>query len=74
MSKRKLTAAQRCARRERKMKYATIFINGKQKRVPREPMIDGLKVEEFIRRNANPIWHSENDCVEDRPIGLDLMD
>ena len=33
-----------------------IFINGSQKRVPRPPLIDGLSVEEFIDRNADPIW------------------
>lgn len=58
--KRKLTAAQRKARRERKRKYRIIFVNGKQKRVPREPLIDGLPVDEFIARNADPIWLHEN--------------
>jgi hypothetical protein len=53
---RKLTAAEKRARRERKKKYKTIFINGKQKRVLREPTIDGLPVDEFIARNADPIW------------------
>ena len=46
--KRKLTAAEKQARRERKKKYKTIFINGKQKRVLREPTIDGLPIDEFI--------------------------
>ena len=41
-SKRKLTAAERRARRERKRKFMTIFINGKQKRVPRPETIEGL--------------------------------
>ena len=54
--KRKLTAAERRARRERKRKFMTIFINGKQKRVRREPTIDGLSVDEFTTRNADPIW------------------
>lgn len=58
--KRKLTAAEREARRERKRKYRIIFVNGKQKRVPREPLIDGLPVDEFIARNADPIWLHEN--------------
>jgi hypothetical protein len=58
--KRKLTAAARKARRERKRKYMIIFVNGKQKRVPREPLIDGLPVDEFIARNADPIWLHEN--------------
>ena len=58
--KRKRTAAERTARRERKRKYMIIFVNGKQKRVPREPLIDGLPVDEFIARNADPIWLHEN--------------
>jgi hypothetical protein len=38
----------------------TIFINGKQKRVRRPPEIDGLPVDEFIARNADPIWLHQN--------------
>lgn len=60
MSERKQTAADKRARRERKKKFMTIFINGKQKRVPRPPSIDGFTVEEFIARNADPIWLHEN--------------
>jgi hypothetical protein len=30
--------------------------NGKQKRVKRPPTVEGLEVDEFIRRNADPIW------------------
>ena len=65
--KRKLTAAERRARRERKKKYMTIFINGKQKRVPRPPEIDGLPAEEFIVRNADPIWLHQNEMWELMP-------
>ena len=57
---RKLTAAERRARRERKRKYMTIFVNGKQKRVLRPQEIDGLPVDEFIIRNADPIWLHQN--------------
>jgi hypothetical protein len=60
----KLSAAQRRARRERKAKYMTIFVNGKQKRVPRPPLIDGLPVDEFIARNADPIWLHQNEMPE----------
>ena len=56
MSKPKRTAAEKRARRERKRKFMTVFINGKQKRVPRPQRIDGLPVEEFIARNADPVW------------------
>jgi len=54
--KRILTAAEKAARKQRKKDYMTIFINGKQKRVKREPTVDGLPVEEFITQNADPIW------------------
>ena len=43
----------------------TIFLNGKQKRVRGEPMIDGLPVEEFIRRNSNSLWLHEHEMWED---------
>ena len=58
--KRKLTVAERRARRERKRKYMTIFIRGKQKRVLRPQEIDGRPVDEFIISNADPIWLHQN--------------
>ena len=42
----------------------TVFINGKQKRVPRPPQIDGVNVDEFIRQNADPIWLHQNGMWE----------
>ncbi len=59
--KSKRTAAEKRSRRERKKKFMTIFINGKQKQVPRPPMIDGMPVDEFITRNADPIWLHRNE-------------
>ena len=64
MSKRKLTKAEKQAKQERKKKYMTIFLHGKQKRVLRPPTIDGMSVEEFIRRNADPIWLHQNEMWE----------
>lgn len=58
--KRKRTAAERKRRRE----TVTIFVNGKQKRVPRPQLIEGLEVDEFIRRNADPIWLHQNEMWE----------
>jgi hypothetical protein len=58
--KRKRTAAEKRARREHREKYMTIFVNGKQKQVPRPPLIDGMDVDDFIARNADPIWLHEN--------------
>jgi len=62
--KRKRTPAEKRARRERKRKFMTVFLNGKQKRVPRPALIDGLPVEEFLARNADPIWLHENGLWE----------
>lgn len=64
--KRKLTGAQRAAKRRRKLETMIIFINGRQKRVRREPMVGGIPVDEFIRQNADPIWlHQEE--IWDQP-------
>jgi len=65
MGKRKLSARERAAKRERNREFMTIFINGKQKRVRREPTIDGIPVDEFIMHNADPIWLHENGMWED---------
>jgi hypothetical protein len=65
--KRKLTAAEKRARRERNRKYVLVFINGKQKRILREPTVDGLPVDEFIARNADPIWLHQNGLWELMP-------
>jgi len=63
-SKRKLTAAEKAEKKRRQKEYMTIFINGKQKRVKRPQTIDGLDMEEFIRRNADPIWLHQNELWE----------
>ena len=63
--KRKLTAAEKREKKRRRREYMTIFINGKQKRVKREPTIDGLPVDEFIRQNADPIWLLQNEMYEE---------
>jgi len=70
--KRKLTAGEKQARRERKEKFMTIFINGKQKRVPRPPTIEGVPIDEFIERNADPIWLHQNGMWELIPIENEL--
>ena len=62
--KRKRTAGEKRARRERRKKFMTIFMNGKQKRVSRPLSIDGLPVDEFIARNSDPIWLHENELWE----------
>lgn len=62
--KRKLTAAEKRAKKERKKKYQWIFINGKQVRVKRSELIDGMPVDEFIARNADPLWLHQNEMWE----------
>ena len=63
--KRKLTAAEKAEKKRRQKEYMTIFINGKQKRVKRPPTIDGMDVDEFIRRNADRLWLHQNEMWED---------
>ncbi|NOQ76928.1 MAG: hypothetical protein GQ475_03890 [Methylococcaceae bacterium] len=66
--KKKLTKLQKQARKdakaERQKKYEWIFINGKQVRIKRSPTIDGIDVDEFIERNADPIWLHQNGMWE----------
>ncbi|TCG03336.1 hypothetical protein BZM27_49230 [Paraburkholderia steynii] len=62
--KKKLAPAQKTAREERKRKFMFLFMNGKQVRVRRSERIDGIDVDEFIRRNADPIWLHQNGVHE----------
>ena len=62
--KRKRTAAEKAARKQRREEYMTIFIGGKQKRIKRPPTIEGMDIDEFIRRNADPIWLHQNEMWE----------
>jgi uncharacterized protein YnzC (UPF0291/DUF896 family) len=62
--KRKLTPAEKAEKKRRREQYMTIFMNGKQKRIKRSPTIDGMDVDEFIRRNADPIWLHQNEMRE----------
>jgi hypothetical protein len=62
--KQKLTPAEKAQKKKRQMGYMTIFINGKQKRVKRPPTIDGIDLDDFIQRNADPIWLHQNEMWE----------
>ncbi|MCF7958051.1 MAG: hypothetical protein K9M57_06330 [Phycisphaerae bacterium] len=62
--KRKLTASEKAAKKKRQKEYMTVFMNGKQKRIKRPPTIDGMDAEEFMLRNADPIWLSQNEMWE----------
>ena len=62
---RKKTPAEKAEKKRLQQKYMTIFVNGKQKRVKREPTVDGIPVDEFIRLNADPIWLMQNEMYEE---------
>ena len=66
--KKKLTAtqkrAQKKAKAERQKKYMWVFMNGKQVRIKRPEMIDGMDKDEFIRRNADPTFLHQNEMWE----------
>ena len=62
--KRKLTAVEKAAKRRCRRETLTIIVKGKMKRVRRSPKIDGVDVEEFIRRNADPIFLHQNGMWE----------
>ena len=63
--KKKLTTAQKKAKQkaklERQKKYMWVFMNGKQVRVKRPEMIDGIPKDEWIQNNADPIWLHQNE-------------
>ena len=61
---RKLTAAQKRDRKKRRQEFMTVFMNGKQKRIRRPPTIEGMDVDEFMKRNADPIWLHQNELWE----------
>lgn len=62
--KRKLMPAEKAEKKRRQKEYMTIVVNGKQKRVKRPQTIDGMSVDEFILRNADPIWLHQNEMWE----------
>lgn len=64
MAKKRLTSAQKAAKKNRRKEYMTVFINGKQKRVKRPVTVDGMDVDEYIIRNADPIWLHQNELWE----------
>ena len=63
--KRKLTAKRKAENSRRRKEYMTVFVGGKQKRVKRPPMIEGVSVEEFIRNNADPLWYHQNEMWDE---------
>ncbi|MDD4976398.1 MAG: hypothetical protein PHY93_18715 [Bacteriovorax sp.] len=66
--KSKLTKVEKKARKkakeERQKKYMWVFMNGRQVKVKRPSMLEGMEIEEFIRHNADPIWLLQNEMWE----------
>jgi hypothetical protein len=60
-----LASAKKAEKKRIRKEYVTIFVNGKQKRVKRPSNIEGLSEDEFIRRNADPIWLLQNEMYEE---------
>ena len=62
--KEKLSASAKAAKREAKLerqkKYETVFMSGKQVRVKRQQLNDGIPADEFISQNADAIWLHQN--------------
>ena len=52
------------AKAERQKKYMWVFMNGKQVGVKRPTTIDGMDVDEFSQRNADPICLHQNEMWE----------
>ena len=65
--KRKLTTAEKAAKALRKAQFMFIFINGRQKRVRPPASIEGQSVEDFVARNADPVWLHQNEMWEYLP-------
>jgi len=63
--KKKLTPAQRAEKKRMRKESMTVFVNGKQKRVKREPTVDGILLDDFIRINADPIWLLQEERYEE---------
>ena len=60
-----VNAARKAAKLGRQKKYKTVFINGKQVRVQRPQLIEGIPVDDFISQNADPIWLQQNEMWEE---------
>jgi hypothetical protein len=66
-----LTAQERAEKKRRRQEYMTIFIRGKQKRVRRPPMIDGVAADEFIRKNADALWCHQSEAWDEIEVDED---
>lgn len=62
--KRKLTAQEKAEKARFRREFMTIFVHGKMKRVRRPQQIDAMEPDEFIQRNADPLWLHQNEMWE----------
>lgn len=75
--KRKMTAAQKKVKAEQQKKYEWVFMNGKQVRIKRREMIEGMLVDDWIEQNADDISLTQNgmyDVLDARQRARDEMD
>ena len=57
-------ARKKKTKEENRKKYLWVFLNGKQVKIKRPPMIEGIVAEEYIQQNADPIWLHQNGMWE----------
>ena len=62
--KRKRTPREKAEKKRRRREYMTIFVHGRQKRIRRPPTVDGMDIDEFSRKNADPIWLHQSELWE----------
>ncbi len=76
-AKKSRSSSARNEKMRRRQEFMTIFVGGKQKRIRRPPLIDGMDPDEFIRRNADPVWLHQNemweylDHADEEPVNRD---
>lgn len=55
-----MAAAQKKAKAERQKNYEWVFMKGRQVRIKRPEMIDGMLIDDWIEQNADDIWLTKN--------------
>lgn len=73
-TKRKRAAAEKAAKKRRRLEYMYVFMNGKQKRIKRPLTVECMDPDEFIRQNADPVWLHQNEIWEYIDASSDSQD
>lgn len=63
--RRKLTAAEKSAKKKWREEHEMIVVHGKQTWIRCPSTIEGVPVSEFIRNNADPVWLHQNGMWEE---------